>query len=176
MEELPGAIYLFNLSLLAVTFAVVSALVMLVRQTMGGRLTNFDVYLITSYVSFGFVIAFNAILPPLIFLFEPPPVVLWALGSGLAAILHGSVLANRIKLRRRVSKEPMSWAVAGSFTTHGLVVLVLAVNAVVPSIQGVGPFAAALTVALAIMLWTFVRRISSLLGDKAGEDWDPKRG
>jgi hypothetical protein len=57
MEELPGAIYLFNLSLLAVTFAVVSALVMLVRQTMGGRLTNFDVYLITSYVSFGFVIA-----------------------------------------------------------------------------------------------------------------------
>lgn len=176
MEELPGAIYLFNLSLLAVTFAVVSALVMLVRQSMGGRLTNFDVYLISSYVSFGFVIAFNAILPPLIFLFEPPPVVLWAIGSGLAAVLHASVLANALKLRRRVSKEPMSWAVAGSFFTHGLVVAVLAANAFVRPIQGVGPFAAALTVALAIMLWTFVRRIASLLGDKPGEDWDPKRG
>ena len=176
MEELPGAIYLFNLSLLAVTFAVVSALVMLVRQTMGGRLTNFDVYLITSYVSFGFVIAFNAILPPLVFLFDPSPVVLWAIASGLAAVLHGGVLANNVKLRRRVSKEPMSWAVAGSFSTHGVVAAVLAINALVPPVQGVGPFAAALTVALAIMLWTFVRRISSLLGDKAGDDWDPKRG
>jgi hypothetical protein len=67
----------------------------------------------------------------------------------------------------------MSWAVAGSFSTHAAV---LAINALVPPVQGVGPFAAALTVALAIMLWTFVRRISSLLGDKAGDDWDPKRG
>ena len=73
MEELPGAIYLFNLSLLAISFAIVSTLVMLVRQTLGGKLSNFDVYLITSYVSFGFVIAFNAILPPLVSLFIRPP-------------------------------------------------------------------------------------------------------
>ena len=46
--ELPGEVYLFNLSLIAVTFAVVSALVMIMRQTMGGSLSNFDVYLITT--------------------------------------------------------------------------------------------------------------------------------
>jgi hypothetical protein len=176
MEELPGAIYLFNLSLLAVTFAVVSALVMLVRQTMGGRLTNFDVYLITAYVSFGFVMALEAVLPPLVFLFDPPPVVLWAIASGLAVVIHSGVLASNVRLRHKVSKEPMSWAVAGSFSAHGLIVAAFAINALVPAVQGVGLFAAALTVSLAIMLWTFVRRISSLFGDKPGEDWDPKRG
>jgi hypothetical protein len=176
MEELPGAIYLFNLSLLAVTFAVVSALVMLVRQTMGGRLTNFDVYLITAYVSFGFAIALEAVFPPLVFLFDPPPVVLWAIASGLAAVLHGVVLANMIRVRRKVSKEPMASAVAGSFAMHGVVIAVLVINALVPPVQGVGLFAAALTLSLAIMMLRFVRRISSLLGDKPGEDWDPKRG
>ena len=176
MEELPGAIYLFNLSLLSVTFAVVSALVMLVRQTMGGRLTNFDVYLITAYVSFGFAIALEAVFPPLVFLFDAALAVLWAIASGLAAVIHGGVLANMIRVRRKVSMEPMSWAVAGSFATHGAVVAVLVINALVPPVQGVGPFAAALTLSLAIMMWTFVRRISSLLGDKPGEDWDPKRG
>ena len=29
---------------------------------------------------------------------------------------------------------------------------------------------------LAMVMWAFVRRINSLLGDKPGEDWDPKRG
>ena len=35
--ELPGETYLFNLSLIAVTFTAVSALVMLMRQTMGAN-------------------------------------------------------------------------------------------------------------------------------------------
>ena len=42
--DLPGETYLFNLSILSITVAVVSALVMLVRQTMGGKLSNFDIY------------------------------------------------------------------------------------------------------------------------------------
>ena len=36
MEELAGATYLYNLSVVAMTFAAVSVLVMLIRQTMGG--------------------------------------------------------------------------------------------------------------------------------------------
>lgn len=43
--ELPGGAYLLNLSLLAITFAAVSVLVMLVRWSMGGKLSNFDIHL-----------------------------------------------------------------------------------------------------------------------------------
>ena len=176
MEELPGAIYLFNLSLLAISFAIVSTLVMLVRQTLGGKLSNFDVYLITSYVSFGFVIAFNAILPPLVSLFDSAPAVLWGVASGLAAILQCGVLVNTVRRRMKASKERPSWAVIASFSTHAIIVFALVVNASVPGVRGPGLFALALTVSLAIMMWTFVRRISSLFGVEPGDDWDPKRG
>lgn len=161
--ELPGFEYLFNLSLLAITFTAVSALVMLVRQTMGGKLSNFDVYLITAYVSLGFVLAAGAILPPLIALFEPPPALLWAIASGLAAILLGAVMVNIVARRRKASPEPMSRGVIISYSVHGLDVLLLIANAVVPALQDARLFAAALTLSLVSLMWAFVRRIESLL-------------
>ena len=101
--ELPGEVYLFNLSILAITFSAVSALVMLLRQTMGGRLSNFDLHLITAYVSGGFVVALNAILPPLLSLAEPSPAALWGVASGLAAAFLTLFVVGLIKKRRHAS-------------------------------------------------------------------------
>ena len=171
---MPGSDYLFNLSIVAMTFAAVSVLVMLIRQTMGGRLAKFDVYLIVAFVSVGCVLAVDAMLPPLISTFEPSAGVLWAVSSGLAAVLLGSCVAVLVTLRRRVSPAPMPrWAVA-VFGLHGADALLLAVNAVVPALQGVRLFATALTLSLAVFMWSFLRRLVSLLGDKPGEDWDPR--
>ena len=61
-----GSTYLYNLSLVSITFAAVSALVMLMRQTMGGKLSKFDVYLVTSYVSGAIAVTIVALLPPLL--------------------------------------------------------------------------------------------------------------
>jgi hypothetical protein len=174
--ELPGTAYLFNLSLISITFTAVSALVMLVRQTMGGKLSNFDVYLITSYISFGFVLSLMAILPPLVSLYEFSPAVHWAIASGLAAILHATVLGKIMKLRRAVSPEPWPFGVKLAFSIHGFTLLLLIFNAVPTPWQGAHLFATSVTIAVADILWSFVRRIASLFGDKPGEDWDPKRG
>jgi hypothetical protein len=174
--ELPGTTYLFNLSLISITFTAVSALVMLVRQTMGGKLSNFDVYLITSYISFGFVLSLMAILPPLVSLYELSPALHWAIASGLAAILHAAVLGKIMKLRRAVSPEPWPSGVKLAFAIHGFALLLLIFNAVPTPWQGAHLFATSVTIAVADSLWSFVRRIASLLGDKPGEDWDPKRG
>lgn len=174
--ELTGETYLFNLSLLALTFAAVSALVMLLRQTMGGRLSNFDVYLIATYVSLGFVVSAAAILPPLVALFEPAPAGLWAISSGIAAILLAGVMVNVVASRRRASPEPLSQGLVIIFAIHFIDAGVLALNAVIPKFQGVGPFAAALTVSFFMLMLAFVRRIRSLLGDKPGEDWNPRLG
>jgi hypothetical protein len=176
MMELPGETYLFNLSLVAVTFTAVSALVMLLRQTMGGKLSNFDVYLITSFISFGFAIAVSALLPPLASFFELGTAALWAVSSGLAAIIMGSTVAANVHRRHVVAPEPMSWSVRSSFIANGLSAIVLLVNAAVPPWQGVHLFAGALTLSTAAIMWAFVRRIGSLVGDKPGDDWDPKRG
>ena len=174
--ELPGETYLFNLSLVAITFTAVSVLVMLMRQTMGGKMSNFDVYLITSYISFGFVQAIGAMLPPLVFLFRLPPTVLWALSSGLAAILVSGAVVSVVHRRLIVSPEQMALPVLSSFFMHGIVIVLLLINATVWSWQGVHLYAMALTLSLSVTMWSFVRRIASLLGDKPSDDWDPKRG
>jgi hypothetical protein len=171
-----GSEALLNLSLLAITFATVTALVMLVRQTMGGKLSNFDVYLIVSYVSLGFIIAIDATLPSIFVLFDLPPNILWPIVSILAAVLLGARLGDVIRRRLKVSSEPMSLAVKLTFTTHGVSLILLLANAAVLRIQGTGLYLGALTLSLAVIMWAFVRRVASLLGDKPMEDWDPKRG
>ena len=176
MEELPGTTYLYNLSLIAVTFSAVSALVMLIRQSMGGKLSNFDIYLIVTYVSLGFVVAVAAVLPPLVALFAPSPTVLWGTASGLAAILVAAVVANSLASRRRAATVPMSSAVTAVFAGYWIAALLFAANAVVGPIQGVGVHAVASTLFLVVLMVAFVRRIASLLGDKPGDDWDPGRG
>ena len=174
--ELPGETYLFNLSLIAVTFTAVSALVMLLRQTMGGKLSNFDVYLITSFISFGFAIAVSAILAPLITFAQLPPAAMWAVSSGLAAIILGTTALANIHRRRTVATEPMSWWVWSSFAVNCLSASILFINAVIQPWQGILLFAGPLTLSMAIIMLAFVRRIGSLVGDKPGDDWDPKRG
>ena len=174
--EVPGETYLFNLSLIAVTFTAVSALVMLLRQTMGGKLSNFDVYLITSFISFGFAVAISAILLPWVAFLELPSRAFWAVSSGLAAVILGSTLLANIHRRRIVATEPMSWSVRSSYYANGLSVTILIINAVVSPWQGIHLYAGALTLTTAVVMWAFVRRVGSLVGDKPGDDWDPKRG
>jgi hypothetical protein len=174
--ELPGEAYLFTLSLVAATFAVVSALVMIMRQSMGGKMSVFDVYLIATYISWGFLQSLVALLPPLVVLFEPSPRILWAISSGLAAVVFAAVLASGVHRRIKASPEPIAWAVKTSFSLHGVAIVIFLVNAVAEPWQGVHLFAAALTLSVASVMWAFVRRIASLFGVKPSKDWDPKRG
>ena len=174
--ELSGSTYLFNLSLLAITFAAVSVLVMLVRQTMGGKLSKVDVHLVTTFVSLGFVQAISAVLPPAVDLFGLSDWVLWAVASGPAALLLAAVFAHIQWERSKLTTERLAPLVVFAFAGQWLAVLILAANAVVPAMQGVGPHAAAVTLSLGTAMWAFVRRIASLGGDKPSEDWDLKRG
>jgi hypothetical protein len=174
--ELPGEAYLFTLSLVAATFAVVSALVMIMRQSMGGKMSVFDVYLVTTYISWGFAQSLVALLPPLVALFEPAPRILWAAASGLAAVVFAVVLASVVHWRMKASPEPIALAVKTSFILHAVAIIIFLVNAVAEPWQGVHLFAAALTLSVASVMWAFVRRIVSLFDIKASKDWDPKRG
>ena len=172
--ELPGAGYLYNLSVLAVTFATVSALVMLIRQTLGGKLSNFDIFLLRGFVSFSLFVAFAAILPPLAALSNALALVLWPLTSAVAAILLALNLYWVIMRRRKATGQPAPAGVTIRYLVHGMAIALLALNALVPAAQGVALYAAALTLCLGNMMWAFIRRISSLLGEKPSKDWDPR--
>ena len=173
--EVAGEAYLFNLSLLAVTFAAVSVLVMLIRQTIGGKLSGFDIYLITSYVAHGFVIAICAVLPSLAAGFAPSPAVYWPLSSGAATILLGYNMAQTLLQRVRSADRKLPVFLILAFSLHWLAVASLAANAVVPALRGPALFKGALTLSLAVIMWAFVRRIASLATGRPIDDWDPKR-
>jgi len=174
--ELPGQAYLFNLSLIAITFAAVSALVMLIRQSMGGGLTKYDIHLIASYISYGFVLSLIALLPPLISLFQLSPHTLWTVSSGFAVLIFGPVLASVIFRRAKASPHAVPVVVKASFYLHGFANILFLANAVIAPWQGIQLYAAALTLSVATVMWTFARRIASLFGDKLLEGFDPDRG
>ena len=174
--ELPGEMYLFNLSILAVTFSAVSALVTLLRHSMGGKLSNFDVFLVTNYAAHGFVVAIAAILPSMLAEFRFPQPVVWAVASGLAAIFLGVKVGFTMNRWSSIAKTSMPFALAVSFGAQWIAVLILMTNVLVGSIRGAALFELALTLGLATIMWSFIRRVSTLVADKPSEDWDPKRG
>jgi hypothetical protein len=173
--ELQGEAYLFNLSLIAITFAAVSALVMLIRQSLGGSLSKFDIHLITTYISYGFVISVIALLPSLVSFYNFGPHVLWAISSCLAVLFFCPVVATVIIRRRKASSHPAPFAVKVSFFVHGIANAILLVNAVVVPWQGVHLYATALTLSITIVMWMFARRIASLFSDMPLEGFDPNR-
>jgi hypothetical protein len=174
--DLPGEAYLYNLSLLAISFSVVSALITLLRQTLGGKLTVFDVYIIKVYVGQGFVIAVAAILPSLISHFGLPLQMVLTIASLCAAILLGAHEIWQLMERKVTAPGRMPTATAFSFVLDGLAILLLLANGLIWTIQQIALLEFALTLSLATIMWIFLRRIATLVGQTSTEDFTPSRG
>jgi hypothetical protein len=174
--EIPETGYLYNLSVLAITFSTITALVMLLRQTMGGKMSNFDLVLITNFLSAGFVVAVDAILPPLLLSLGLSTTIAWMVASGAAAVVTAWAFVRAYVRRRAVTKPPMPLGVAISFLCYSLSVLLMAVNAILPQLRNGGMFLAALSLLLGSMMWAFARRVASLLGETPSVDFDPNKG
>jgi hypothetical protein len=69
----------------------------------------------------------------------------------------------------------MALALKALYGEEGFAVLLWLANAAVPPIQGIAVFELALTICLASIMSSFVRRISTLLGDHPSIDLDPDR-
>lgn len=174
--DLPGEAYLYNLSILAISFSVVSALLTLLRQTLGGKLTVFDVYIIKVYVGQGFVLAIAALLPSLIahFGFLLPQVL--TVASLSAAVFLGAHDVQQLVERKVVAPGKMPFATAFSFILDGVAILLLLGNALIPAVKQLAVLEFALTLSLGTIMWIFLRRIATLVGHTATEDFTPTRG
>src|SRR5512135_239469 len=107
--ELPGTSYLYNLTLISVTFAGFAALIAAFRQMVGGRFTRHDAFLIRSALVRTLIVIVCALLPPLLALFELPPSTIWRISSLTAAILIALfTLFWPVIIRRAATNRPMS--------------------------------------------------------------------
>ena len=125
---------------------------MLLRQTLGGRLSNFDLHLTRTFVSGGFVVALSAILPPLFTCRASPRHIV-----GDSKRPSGA-FSRAFPVERHQDASPCFQCRHANDGRDRLIciatgILSLVANAaVVPTVQGALLFSAALTSCLAVLM------------------------
>jgi hypothetical protein len=162
--ELQGATYLFTLAGLSVTFVGFSALVIIIRQTLGGEMSRLEILITRIFIQLGFMVAAGAMLPPLLALFDLPHSLVWRIAS-LATAIPSFLFAVTYPTRRRaasgVATPLVIWLDILVMLTA---VAVLVLNCVGVGIEpGPGPFAASLTVILFLSGWAYLQALRMLL-------------
>jgi hypothetical protein len=161
--ELPGAIYLYTLATLAMTFIGFSAIVIVVRQTLGHKLSRLDVLIARVYMGFGLMISASALLPPLLMTWKLSPPTIWHVSSALAC-LSPLVYALTYPARRRaISGERAPFYVR----LHTAIVLLIGVSLLTNAAGAAGEWAdavylTALTVFLIFAVGIFLQALDIL--------------
>src|SRR6185437_2010117 len=169
--ELPGTTYLQTLATISITFSGFAALVAVFRQTVGGRLSDFDMFFIHQTLLRSFIVAGCSMLPLLLVLYEISHSIIWRVSSlitGLLLILFTLTLYLR---RLAVSAAPLSKA----FVVNSLMAIFTAVFLVMIA-SGIilepvpGHFAIAVTVIMLTAVIGYLNQLHFVLhgfpGDK----------
>jgi len=162
--ESPGASYLYTLALLGMSFMGFAAIVMLLRQTLGGHLRAFDALFARVYMEFAVIVSMGAMLPPLLIFWELPTGAVWRLSSGLVGVPLLWIAVRYPARRRAVTGEPTPRYVRVNVTIILLISLTLLIAATGLLHERSGPaFVAALTAFLAFALVAWLRALSIIL-------------
>lgn len=171
--ELPGSSYLYTLALISITFAGFAALIAAFRQTIGGRLSDYDVFFIRNTLLRSFMVAGCGMLPPLLALYELSHTATWRLSSLITAILLIVFTLTSFARRRAVTGRPMTkWFEVNAFlqVLTSIFCLVIAQGTILE--PGPGNFSVAVT---AIMLIAGVGYMASLQLLLQGDPKENKR-
>jgi cation transport ATPase len=149
---------------LSVTFVGFSALVIIIRQTLGGEMSRLEILITRIFIQLGFMVAAGAMLPPLLALFDLPHPLVWRIAS-LAAAIPSFLFAVTYPARRRsASGVPTPLVIWLDILVLLAAVAVLVLNCFGVGIApGPGPFAAALTVILFLSGWAYLQALRMLL-------------
>ena len=100
--ELQGAAYLYAVATVSITFVGFAALLIVIRQSLGGELTAYDTYFTLSFIQAGFIVTASALVPPLLALYGWSEDVVWRVSSvATAAAILGFVVG--VPGRRRAA-------------------------------------------------------------------------
>jgi hypothetical protein len=161
----PALTYLYTLATLAVTFVGFSALVIIMRQTLGGAMSKLDILITRIFIQLGFMVAAGCMLPPLLSLFQISDAQIWRLSS-IAVALPAFLFATTYPSRRKAaSGAPMPIHIGIGVLCLLLLSLSLIFNAagIFSAFSGPGPFAAALTGILFVAGWGYLQALNTVL-------------
>jgi len=130
--EVKGAVLLYTLAGLMITFAGFSSLLLILRQAAGAKVSRLDRYLARTVMTYVFVLAAAALLPPLFALYDVPEKWIWRISSVLFALPMLSLQVTYPRRRRAaVGDGPPPailavFVVLGSAVTLAMLVYILA--------------------------------------------------
>lgn len=130
--EIPGAILLYTLAAMMVTFTGFFALLLSLRQAVGVELSQLDRLLAKTVVSHLFLVTWGSLLPPVLALYGIPVDWIWKISAVLFAVPMLIHLLTYPYRRRRADETMQSrtiyfvFVVLGSASLIGMLVYVLA--------------------------------------------------
>jgi hypothetical protein len=141
--------YLYALAALSVSFVGFSTLLIVFRQSVGGRLTSYDTYFVLSFMEAGFIVIAGALLPPLLTFGGLAPGTAWRVASFLTALPILAFVATVPGRRRAATGGPMPTFIRILLGLQGLAGISLVVGALGgPIAPGAAPYAGVLTLML----------------------------
>ncbi len=144
-----AATYLYALAALSVSFVGFSTLLIVFRQSAGGRLTHYDSYFVLSFMQAGFIVSAGALVPMLLILFGVPEAVALRAASAITAIPIALFVATVPGRRRAATGVPVPAFVRILLALQALAGASLLLSALgTPPVPRVGLYAAALTTML----------------------------
>ena len=162
--ELPGSGYLFTLAVLAITFVGFTAIVVILRQSAGGKFLPIDAVVARLFMVWGFTVTYAAMLPVVLAVYELKPAAVWQISNIVAGAFLLAANASYPFLRRRATGEATPVHVQLHVAFALLTGLVLLLNAlepfphVVPAI-----YLSAITVYLLHASFAFVQHFGFML-------------
>jgi hypothetical protein len=162
--ELPGSDYFYNLAELSVTFVGFSTVAIVLRQTFGGEMSRLDILITRIFIQLGFIVVAGAMLPPLLFFFDWPLVLIWRTASIAAAIPTFLFAVTYPARRYAASGVPTPVFIWIDLVILVAATLVLFCNALGFGFEpGAGPHAAGLTMILFLAGFGYLQALNTLL-------------
>ena len=163
--ELPNAAYLYTLALIAIGYVGFTAIVLILRQSLGGTLSSLDTLVARLFMVRGFVITYLSMVPMLMAGFELSHTAVWQVSSGLGGLSLVVMHVGYQVLRGRITGDPTPlhlWFYTVSGLTFGVVLLANAAAIVPTKIAMI--YVAAITLDMIQASIAFVQHFGFMIG------------
>lgn len=162
--ELKGAALLYTLATVMITFAGFSALLYVVRQAAGAKLSLLDRYIAKTVLTYNFVLTAAALLPPLLALFDVEEQWIWRISGVVFALPMLALQVTYPHRRRKAVGTLPPVAILAVFVGLGSVVTLTMLIYVMTAVRYSGAvYMAALTIDFFTVVYGFLAALDIVM-------------
>lgn len=162
--EFKGATYLYTLATLMITFAGFSALLFVIRQAAGAKLSLLDRFIVRNVMTYAFVLTGAALLPAILALYDVQENVVWLISSVLFALPMLSLqVTYPVRRRKAVGALPPFPIFAVMVVLGAVVTLAMLVCILVGTHYSAAVYVTALTIDFFTVIYGFVNALDIIM-------------